>query len=254
MQMRYRSCVKFTDDAKVDELKRAGCTIKEIAAQLGISERTVKAHSSVESTHNTRQHDEAVKRLEQKLSEMEYGRLVYVSGSTRKPTLKCLDCGAEFTSSRALKVGCPTCWKNRPKKSYYFTPKIDRTKPRMCLECGEEFIPADKTGRFTRIPNYCSKKCQAKASSRKSRYKRRAAGAGYGTYSWHRIYERDNGCCYLCGEPVDMNDYVIRDGAFIAGPNYPSVDHVVPLSKGGSNTEENMRLAHCLCNSLKSAN
>lgn len=67
-----------------------------------------------------------------------------------------------------------------------------------------------------------------------------------------RLYKRDNGVCYICGKQCDYSDYKYNDnGVFIAGNNYPSIDHVEPLSKGGLHTWDNIKLAHRLCNSLK---
>ena len=39
---------------------------------------------------------------------------------------------------------------------------------------------------------------------------------------------------------------------FVAGNMYPSADHVVPLRNGGTHTPGNLRIAHRLCNALKS--
>ena len=44
------------------------------------------------------------------------------------------------------------------------------------------------------------------------------------------------------------------DGYFLAGDNYPSRDHVVPLAKGGTHTWDNVKLAHFRCNTLKRDN
>jgi 5-methylcytosine-specific restriction endonuclease McrA len=40
-------------------------------------------------------------------------------------------------------------------------------------------------------------------------------------------------------------------GNFITGDSYPSIDHVRPISKGGSHTWDNVMLAHKGCNSKK---
>ena len=42
-----------------------------------------------------------------------------------------------------------------------------------------------------------------------------------------------------------------RDGVW--SPDYPTCDHVVPLSKGGDHTYENIRLACWACNTAKGA-
>lgn len=51
------------------------------------------------------------------------------------------------------------------------------------------------------------------------------------------IYARDGGYCYLC------KLYVARELA--------TFDHVVPLARGGTDAEDNVRLAHRACNSKK---
>ena len=71
------------------------------------------------------------------------------------------------------------------------------------------------------------------------------------------LFNRDNGVCWLCGEKCNYQDKelkISKNGRrYIAtGPNYPSIDHVVPLSKGGLHTWENVRLAHKKCNIKKS--
>lgn len=57
------------------------------------------------------------------------------------------------------------------------------------------------------------------------------------------LIERDGDLCHICGEPVVMDavDWHER----------PSVDHVIPLTKGGANAPDNVRLAHCGCNTAK---
>lgn len=42
-----------------------------------------------------------------------------------------------------------------------------------------------------------------------------------------------------------------NDNNFIVGYDYPSIDHVIPISKGGTHTWDNVRLAHHHCNSIK---
>lgn len=56
---------------------------------------------------------------------------------------------------------------------------------------------------------------------------------------------RDGGDCSICSAPVDFSEAW-------PGPASPSVDHVVPLSKGGLNAPENLALAHLTCNRAKS--
>lgn len=67
-----------------------------------------------------------------------------------------------------------------------------------------------------------------------------------------KLYERDKGICKICGGLCDYNDYEIRGNTIIVGNSYPSIDHITPLSKGGSHTWDNVQLAHKQCNSIKS--
>lgn len=69
-----------------------------------------------------------------------------------------------------------------------------------------------------------------------------------------KLFERDNGVCHLCGGRCDYSDYRQTEKAFIAGSHYPSIDHIVPLSKGGAHTWDNIKLAHFRCNSKRRNN
>lgn len=70
--------------------------------------------------------------------------------------------------------------------------------------------------------------------------------------SLKELYKRDKGICYICGNKCDYEDYTYRGNTFIAGNYYPSIDHVIPISKGGTDDWNNLKLAHRLCNSIKS--
>jgi len=52
------------------------------------------------------------------------------------------------------------------------------------------------------------------------------------------VIERDRGQCYLCGRKVTTAT--------------ASMDHVVPLSRGGAHALSNVRLAHRRCNGQRS--
>lgn len=58
-----------------------------------------------------------------------------------------------------------------------------------------------------------------------------------GTAMLNKIYRRDLHVCYLCTELVPRAQ--------------ASVDHVIPLSKGGKDDETNYKLAHVKCNAEK---
>lgn len=53
------------------------------------------------------------------------------------------------------------------------------------------------------------------------------------------VVARDGDACYLCGRETDRDDRTL--------------DHVVPLTRGGGHTLSNVRVAHRRCNSKKGA-
>ena len=63
----------------------------------------------------------------------------------------------------------------------------------------------------------------------------------------YKVLERDRGVCQICGQPTDIED--IQNGRI--GRMYPTIDHIIPMSKGGPHTWENVQLAHMYCNSGK---
>jgi len=60
------------------------------------------------------------------------------------------------------------------------------------------------------------------------------------------IFERDKWICQICKLPVDKT---------LKFPNSfsPSLDHIIPLIKGGNHTKANTQLAHLSCNIRKGA-
>lgn len=121
----------------------------------------------------------------------------------------------------------------------------------VCKNCGKEFCQM-ATG-YNSL-QYCSESCQVRWNGRRQRdkrVKRMMTGDHDSDITLEKLYQRDGGTCYLCGNQCDWNDGVIKDGTFVAGQQYPSIDHVIPLSKGGRHTWENVKLSCRGCNSRK---
>jgi 5-methylcytosine-specific restriction endonuclease McrA len=78
--------------------------------------------------------------------------------------------------------------------------------------------------------------------------RRRAAKRGGASepYTLAEIAFRDDFNCGLCGKPVPM---AVKVPEALA----PTIDHIVPVSKGGDDTRANVQLAHFVCNSRKGA-
>ncbi len=96
---------------------------------------------------------------------------------------------------------------------------------------------------------YCSKKCQRK--QRPKDRKRLKGKVIDKDISLLKLAERDKGICQICGLEVRWDDIEEKDQAIIAGDYYPSIDHIIPLSKGGMHSWDNVQLAHRKCNSYK---
>jgi 5-methylcytosine-specific restriction endonuclease McrA len=74
----------------------------------------------------------------------------------------------------------------------------------------------------------------------------RRVAATVETFSVKEIFERDDWDCHICRQPID------RDLSY-PDPGSASLDHVIPLSKGGPHSRHNCRAAHLTCNLRKQA-
>lgn len=103
---------------------------------------------------------------------------------------------------------------------------------------------ADDLGMPVEWAKYVTPKAQQRHKNRvyQSREARRARLSNAVTETIRRseIIERDRSTCYLCGQRCEPNDI--------------HLDHVIPLSRGGSHTAANLRVTHGQCNIRKAAN
>ena len=235
------------------------------------------------ASNNAKRNAEALERVRSELA----GRFEVLSlRASRLANLRCCVCGHEFERSVDVRyeTTCPECARRiveenerrriREHDEHMKASTIVRgfrrflrykqneeqfnqwlDEPHACKECGRTFtmreLREDNPWNFSYKPTFCSKACSNKWNRRNTGYKRRQSiGTSHGI-SLSKLIRRDNNTCYICGGACDDSDYEIRGNSFIAGPTYPSVDHVVPLSKGGTNDISNARLAHCFCNSIK---
>jgi 5-methylcytosine-specific restriction endonuclease McrA len=65
-------------------------------------------------------------------------------------------------------------------------------------------------------------------------------------FSAAEIYERDHWTCQLCHKPVNKKLHW-------PNPMSPTLDHIIPISKGGAHERRNTQLAHARCN-MKASN
>lgn len=112
-----------------------------------------------------------------------------------------------------------------------------------CDLCHETIVRSSPLGGRARYHEHCSQIAK-QARDRKKTVARQSQTKPSGVYV-EQLIERDGFMCYLCQEPIDMKvPRTSRRGA--------TVDHVIPLSRGGSDEIDNLRLAHWICNNKKS--
>ncbi|MFC8547296.1 HNH endonuclease [Streptomyces sp. NPDC057273] len=103
----------------------------------------------------------------------------------------------------------------------------------MCSTCFVTDNPRDQN---------CSPRCGRRASKDKRRALERNAFVA--PVNRTEVYERDRWTCQLCHEPVARAEVVPH-------PQAPTIDHVIPLAKGGTHEPANVQCAHFMCNSIK---
>lgn len=115
---------------------------------------------------------------------------------------------------------------------------------RICAYCGAPHLRTNA--------KCCSEECSRKYANSKGDRRVRRMRKGDKSISLKKLYLRDGGKCWICGNKCDFNDCRHdENGNFIVGSMYPSIDHVYPISKGGAHSWDNVKLAHHYCNTLK---
>lgn len=113
---------------------------------------------------------------------------------------------------------------------------------RSCQMCGRSF------GSKVYGAKYCDR-CRRHRANRTGYISRaRLYGVEYdSSISLHSAIEMLGLTCAICGGECDPSDKKENH----VGASYPTIDHIVPMCKGGSHTWENIQIAHHICNSIK---
>ncbi len=119
-----------------------------------------------------------------------------------------------------------------------------RLAPHPCEACGEP----------TQKPRFCSAKCGRKSDAvracmRAASHVRRSKvkGVEFERFDPVDVLRRDDWTCYICGVHTPEN---LR-GTF--DQLAPEIDHIVPVSRGGTHTWSNVACCCRKCNGLKRA-
>jgi hypothetical protein len=124
---------------------------------------------------------------------------------------------------RWLKYGDPLISKNAPRVRqpvYIFADRI-------CPTCGRSFDPGNSSRRV-----YCGKRCKPSG---------RIAGSVNNRRWVEKLGDADGWTCQICRGAIDPELYWPHRWA-------GSVDHIVPVSDGGTDERSNLRLTHLTCN------
>jgi hypothetical protein len=217
-------------------------------------------------------------------------KCVVFNGRRERVVVRCLECGCEFERDGSWlyskqNKSCPKCSEEerevirikREEEEKLQREKLNEERIRqqeerrrekeeeqrkkkkakmqevhICGCCGRQYT-IEETGYNS--AKYCSERCQNRAYRRKHdqvRDHRKRWRKHDSDITLEKLFKRDSGKCYLCGGDCDWSDIRVNEnGIHIAGNQYPSIDHVFPLSKGGTDTWDNIKLAHRICNSLK---
>jgi len=155
----------------------------------------------------------------------------------------CIHCGKTFQPKRRDRTYCYDGWCHQ---AAYQKRRANGDAGRMvphevaCGECGTTFTAIHPRARW------CSKACQIRHRGRSESRRRGPARDGDRPYADREIFERDRWTCHLCGKRISKT-------AKRTGPDGATIDHLVPLSLGGSDEPANVAAAHRRCNNEKRA-
>ena len=175
-------------------------------------------------------------------------------GLSQNPLVEktCIICGKTYLSKdvRRKTCGSADCVKKnkRPKQKHQYMIKMVSRK---CVVCGNRFDVDYRLSNKT-----CSKSCSvenARKRQNKRHDKRISRDKRIDNITLKKLYRRDRGKCYLCDGVCNWNDWRVSDkGNKYPGDTYPTIEHVIPISRGGFDSWDNVRLACWKCNLEKS--
>ena len=127
-----------------------------------------------------------------------------------------------------------------------------------CARCGCSTTAKGHRGPKRRVCDLCREEVEMESRrkgrrkyGRNHRQRARHHGVAYVSFPVRDIYERDGYRCQICKRRVfEKARYRKSDGKI--HPLSPTIDHIVPMSKGGNHEPDNCQTACFMCNSRKS--
>lgn len=155
------------------------------------------------------------------------------------PRPRCRNCGEEMRRRKdAVYCDAQLC-----RTAKYHAKQASR--PRCSTEgCDYPVIARGLCGSHYSVEWRSENLDRSRANAKRRRAVKR--GARVEDFASAEVFERDGWICGLCSAPIP------RDAVW---PDLlsPSVDHIVPLSRGGEHSMANVQASHLSCNSRKQA-
>lgn len=191
----------------------------------------------------------------------------------------CVVCGDKFLGIKARKTCSDACrCKGYRRRNLHTCRERQRQRTgavpyvicvglpvlRVCERCGTLFQQRKQRGkrpdgRPIEQNRFCCRECfrlhrsacadldhrvTGGADAQAVRRRRIKANGEQDQISLPELHRRDGGVCYLCGLLVSLDLPHLH-------PHSGTIEHVVPVVNGGTDTWDNVRLAHRRCNNIK---
>lgn len=153
----------------------------------------------------------------------------------------CRQCGSRFNAGSTV---AELCSEPCRQKAQWERRGVDAS-PRKCPECDSLFQVTYGRG----SARFCTDECSTRHNRRASKGRRRARlrSADNDNVNPFAIFDRDGWRCRLCGVKTPKKLRGTTDA------RAPELDHILPLSQGGTHTLDNVQCSCRKCNGAKGA-
>lgn len=158
------------------------------------------------------------------------------------PTMSlCSECLTPYpTKKKGSGHRCPTCLDHFWAAQRLSPAPLIRFVSCQCRRCGCWWL-GDRLAGSNR-ETYCSDRCGSADARDRRRARQRSAFVA--PVSRFEVFSRDAYRCHICWKQTDPSKVVPH-------PRAPTIDHVIPLARGGTHEPANVATACFRCNSLK---